>query len=339
MNMPLFERYKQIIFPDTASQAALLKAINNYGYEADIFDEAYTLLFEEISEHHLQEILGAFLRALAVKHLENGGTEITRTIRDQYNAIISEIDTKEPGDEASFETFLTNQSKNGVYATDLLANSLAELLGVTYKSTAVDSNHMSRENQNITYTGYAAPTANAPVVHLFNQTNVHFFVTEGDFNSTLGDGNCLYNGFAQNLAEHIRHERTNDNTAKKQAYYRLIRTIKTKARSFTEEHADAKQAADTLAKTLKQSFCDYTSNKITYDEFKKQSLGAINASKKHLEPHRDWKNILINLTAAIFGLGIPLMYNRATKGYWFFKMPTDLSNDLLNLKEAVLVPT
>jgi len=388
--MSLFDRYKCIIFPNEASQAKLLQAIDKHPSEAKTFDKAYALLFEQTKDIERQKILAPFLRTLAVEHLRDGNTETTRNIKQQYTEIVGGVNTQERGDAPTFEDFLHEQGRNGVYANDLAAVALAEVLNVTFAATHVNKQYMAGEAKPFVY--HKAHEPNTLIFHLFNYNNNHFFITEGHYGSTFGDGNCFYNGFAQIIYQHIQYEKDQElalgeayksqharyqkiknieptpiaelirayreslsgaekadhdvatrvareefKNAKKRthAFNNLIQLIRTKAQAFPKKHAAAKQAAETLADSLTQSFASYTAHKITYEAFKKQSLDAIDASKEHLEPHRDWENILINLAAAVLGLGIPLIYNRVTTGHWFFKMPVYLSDELTDIKNEL----
>lgn len=191
--MTLFQKFKEIIFSDETSQRQLIEALNEKGYVAESFEEAYAHLFDVVKEKDdLQLILAPFLRALAIKHLREGKTDIIETIRSQYSAFLGDIE--EPGDAPDLDTYLNEQSEDGVYAQERDILALAEILGVTVLTTRVDmQSRPIYPPQPI----YSAPEEDAAIIHLYHLLDEHFFVEKGNYWSTLPDGNCLYNGFAQ----------------------------------------------------------------------------------------------------------------------------------------------
>lgn len=198
-NFEFFNHLRAILFFDEEKRAALISAIRDKGYQAQDFDEAFTKLFYKISETDFQLILAPFLRASAIQHLREAQTVYAQTFREQYEAIVAALNNHEEGDASSLDTFFEQQSRAGVYGTDIEAGALAELLDVTFACTLVGDNLCA--NKNTPYVGYRPERVNAPIVHLYNTPGDHFFVEEGFYQSTLGDGNCLYNGFAQNLRQ------------------------------------------------------------------------------------------------------------------------------------------
>lgn len=385
----LFDDYKKIIFPDAASQNALLAAMPSLGS----FDEAYRVLFDahETKDKDLQCILAPFLRALAIRHLKSQQTELSKEIKSGYT-VFEGLDTHEAGDAPTFDAFLDEQSKAYIYATDLTATALAEALGVTFACTSVGADNMAGTNKPYVY--YKPPTKNAPVVHLYNSQNMHFFIIEGNFASTVGDGNCLYNGFAQICSQHIlceqeemknsavyiaqeklyaqlkdiepvsvdvliqrvkdsilKHEKPDHQAAVFVAQKelndcsdcanrfteltRLINVVNKKADEFPLKYTSASRAAHILVRELNTALTAYQRGEMDLKEFQTKSLAAIGSATQVLEKHRDWSNILINLTAAVLGLGLPFIYNRCTTGHWFFKMPMKMESELDGIKTEI----
>lgn len=204
--MSKFNDFKAIIFPDRSTQIALVNAVGSKGYSAADFDEAFANLIYKVDERDLQIILAPFLRALAIKHLREGATPYVSEFRSQYDAVVGSLDTIEPGDAIDVAAFLNQQSCAYVYATDIEAGALAEVVGVTFACTQVGANNLASELPCIYY---RSTQENAAIIHLYNRPGDHFFVLEGQHSSTVGDGNCLYNGFTQLMRQFILEEEQN----------------------------------------------------------------------------------------------------------------------------------
>ncbi len=102
--------------------------------------------------------------------------------------------------------FLHHQSRAYVYATDIEAGALAEIMGVTFACTQVGANNLATQPPCIYY---RSAQENVAIIHLYNRSRDHFFVIEGQYSSTIGDGNCLYNGFIQLMRQFILEEEQN----------------------------------------------------------------------------------------------------------------------------------
>ncbi|MDA9271765.1 hypothetical protein N9Q05_00055 [bacterium] len=205
--MSKFNDFKVTIFSDPNTQTALMNAVCSKGYSAANFDEAYAKLVYKVDEHDLQIILAPFLRALAIKHLREGETAYVKEFRSQYDAVVGALDTIEPGDAMDLAAFLNQQSQAGIYATDIDAGALAEALGVTFACTQVGNNNFASMRACIYY---RSAQEDAAIIHLYNRPGNHFFVVDGQYQSTFGDGNCLYNGFTQCMRQLILEEEQSD---------------------------------------------------------------------------------------------------------------------------------
>lgn len=225
--MSKFDDFKAIIFPDHSTQTALVSAIRHKGYSATDFEEAFAKLIYKVDELDLQTILAPFLRALAIKHLREGTTPYVSEFRNQYDAVIGSLDTTELGDAINVAAFLNQQSQAYVYATDIEAGALAEVLGVTFACTQVGDDNFASERPCTIY--YRSTQENAAIIHLYNRPSDHFFVVDGQYSSTYGDGNCLYNGFTQLMRQFILEEEQNAiNTYVNQAQiYNKIKNLPT----------------------------------------------------------------------------------------------------------------
>ncbi len=129
----------------------------------------------------IQAQLAKKLRDKAMAHLGTGKGVVAEGFRGEY---LASTDMPQP----TYQAFLANQSRNGVWATYIEAMALGELMGCHVVVTPVKN---GVEQQPICL--YRAQDDSAEMVHLYNSNNNHWFVNE----QTIGDGNCLYNAFAQ----------------------------------------------------------------------------------------------------------------------------------------------
>lgn len=199
--MSILNKLKATIFPDKATQDELIKDVQGKGAQKDIndFNDAYTWLFLKGDETLFQNILAGYLRKLAIARLRSN-KEMAETYNNTIGAL-SPAERRDSGDEANFEEHLTKQLKPGEYAKALAISALAEALDVTLACTPVDINNTNRQIGNIEVYRKAS-NSNAIYVHLYHSRDQygrgsHFFVRQDQSTSTIGDGNCLYNGFAQ----------------------------------------------------------------------------------------------------------------------------------------------
>jgi len=171
---------KNVLFSEEQDQRSLLTAI---GREGSHFDDALQALLFESDEPSLQRILAPFLRAKAVKNIRE--SETFAVWRKEFIRV--------HGQEA-LENFFTQQSRNSVYGTDECAKALAEMFDVSLQVTITSPEY-----------SYAAHTAeeDRPFFHIYNQPGHHWYIYNGYPQDTLGDGNCLFNSFAQILRNNV----------------------------------------------------------------------------------------------------------------------------------------
>lgn len=129
----------------------------------------------------IQAQLAKKLREKATAHLREGKGVVAEGFRGEY---LPSADMPQP----TYQAFLANQSRNGVWATYIEAMALGELMGCHVVVTPVKN---GVEQQPICL--YRAQDDSAEMVHLYNSNNNHWFVNK----QTIGDGNCLYNAFSQ----------------------------------------------------------------------------------------------------------------------------------------------
>ena len=131
--------------------------------------------------HDFQKSIASILRKIAVRHLKQGDGPVANGYRENVaaTAVVTTFN------------YLEMQSKNGVWADYVMLAALAEALDVNFivkykQSTMVLRTSLSPE---------------APIVVLENNaTNTAWdFRGESGCSSTLHDGNCGYNSFAQAL--------------------------------------------------------------------------------------------------------------------------------------------
>ena len=178
--MIALETIKKYLFSDALDQKSLLKTIRVHNKDIRTFDEALHSLFFELDEEGLQVILAPYLRAAAIKHVKTSeGSQYFRTqlIRN-YG-------------QQGLDSYLKTQSRNTVFGADEEAKALAELFDAALELTVIYAGSSSYS--------YVAREATGPIVHIYNQINHHWYIYKDEPAGTIGDGNCLYNSFAQIL--------------------------------------------------------------------------------------------------------------------------------------------
>lgn len=210
--MLLFDEYKNLIFFEESLKNDLINRIKKIGFQIESFDEAYEKLFKKLNNQDLQRTLAPFLRNLAIHQLRHSESELCKGIRESYQVITSlPQENREVGDYVSLDEFVKHQARNGIFASHLEASVLAEILNVNFAATHTDSNGIPNGNP---YNYHSISDAER-TVHLYNSANTHFFIFERNLNSTIPDGNCMYNGYAQFLQQFVLHElrESNENLA------------------------------------------------------------------------------------------------------------------------------
>lgn len=187
--MPMIDTIKQIVFSNSASQEALLRHFP----KAQNFDAALQQLFLQTTENQIQTILAPFLRDVTINHMRN--SELSEYAIAFRTAFLQRL---EPTDLLEY---LTLQARNREWATEVEAGALADLLDMRVKITTV--------NDGVPQTPFVVGLENdsrEPLVHLYNENNTHWYLYEGQSYRTIGDGNCLYNAFAQIIWHMVRNE-------------------------------------------------------------------------------------------------------------------------------------
>ncbi len=137
----------------------------------------------EIMSDNLKNVQAKYaveLRAAAIKHLRTSSMPVATGFRGQYIHALS----------TCFEEFLSPQSKDKAWGTYIELTALAEKYNYTVLVTCKNG------QQDTTVCLYRG-SDNAPTLHLDNWSNTHWGVHGRRSQETLGDGNCLYNAFAQ----------------------------------------------------------------------------------------------------------------------------------------------
>ena len=140
-------------------------------------------------ERTLQRQLAPELRKRAIEHLANGQGVVAKSFRGEYFA--SGLGT--------YQQFLNVQARPDAWGTYIEATALGELIGCHVVVTPVKS---GIEQHPICL--YRATDDNAPLIHLYNSNNTHWYVKSST--PTEGDGNCLFNAFAQALKTQVAPE-------------------------------------------------------------------------------------------------------------------------------------
>ena len=188
----------------------------------DITEEeqrAYAMALEQLkvnsvafnNELNAQQTLAPKLRELACNHLRTSNTPAAKMFRNECLAAIDQ----------PYEDYLKKQSKDGEWGTDIEAKALGEALKF---NIVVTSKIAGRKDATFTL---HLESKDAPTIHLYNEGNMHW--TNGS--STLGDGNCLYNAVAKELARQSIPEKTasfkqTSNLVTKEVEQKLVATQK-----------------------------------------------------------------------------------------------------------------
>jgi hypothetical protein len=134
------------------------------------------------SDATIQQSLAPRLRKKAIEHLANGQGVVSRSFRGEYLA----------SGHGNYQPFLVKQAQQGTWGTYIEATALGELLDCNVVVTPV-----KKGVEQAPFCLYRAADDQAPTVHLFNSNNTHWYVKSST--PTLGNGDCLYNAFAQAL--------------------------------------------------------------------------------------------------------------------------------------------
>lgn len=118
----------------------------------------------------------------------------------------------------------------------------------------------------------------------------------------------------------------------------LLGTIKKKSdQLFTDGYPVKGKAAKDLHDALNTAFKSFEEKKTPYSEFKEQCDKAISPAKEILAIHRGWKEIILNVLAAIGSFGGSLLYqHQQTNGkHLFFTVNTDSMNIVENIEQSI----
>lgn len=108
----------------------------------------------------------------------------SQTLIDKYrNMFIKKWGAQE------WNHYLTIHNSQGEYATDTQIKDLAEIFHLRVEVTDINASRTQ------TYCLY--DIADAPTIHFYCENNVHYYIHEGGYSETIGNGDCFYNGFSQ----------------------------------------------------------------------------------------------------------------------------------------------
>lgn len=198
MSLSLLETYRDIIFYNENIKENFFQRLKNTVYKENDFEATFANFITQANDKDIQIHLAPYLRELAVHQLETSTTEVPKAFRQRYSDLMTELQEAQETIEhftPSLEAFYQQHRRHGEYGTDVLAIALAEKFEINFACTHIN-NHSKRYLQL-----HKVPQEDAYTVHLYNQNNVHFYVRQNESGSTIGDGNCMYNGFAQVLQQ------------------------------------------------------------------------------------------------------------------------------------------
>ena len=194
--MSSFEEFKHRLFPDQDSKNALISAVH-----APDFDTAFeTIFFQTKDENELQRVLAPLLRARTIQYMgqEPSPSQYVRAGKQAYDTL-----AEQRVFSRSYTENLDYQGRRGVWATEVEAGALADLLDITLVVTPI---RLGVEQTSLS--PRRAQDTEAPVVKIYNSNNIHWYFYENQYGGTIGDGNCLYNAFAQAIRQILLFERT-----------------------------------------------------------------------------------------------------------------------------------
>lgn len=139
-------------------------------------------------EETLQLKLAPILRKKAMQHLADAKTTVAKGFRGEYGAAHS---------TSSYQDYLSKQSKDQAWGTDIDAAAVGEFFGFHVVVTPVKKG-VTQD----TFCLYRASCDNAPVIHLYNSDNSHWFFDPQK--PTLANNNCLFNAIAQSLKSIVK---------------------------------------------------------------------------------------------------------------------------------------
>ncbi|KTD52927.1 hypothetical protein [Legionella quateirensis] len=124
-------------------------------------------------------------------------------------------------------------------------------------------------------------------------------------------------------------------------FQELLLKISNKSKQLREEqYPDKALIAENLHTKIKDAFDLYQSSSKTrqdYQQFKEECTKEINAAKPHLEEHRGWKQIFVNMAIGIATLGLAFVinYSCSKSNAFFFKVNTDSVNKLKDMSQII----
>ena len=159
--------------------------------KSEDLESSFNILLTTESEKRLQELLAPLLRSATIRYLREGISQYAVDTRTSYLQIYHS-----GGAAESLKTLLKKQAQNEAWAGLLEVGALGSLLDITVLITPI-----SNKKEGTIFAAYESPNPDAPVIHIYNHDNVHFYFHKNNPNETKGDGNCFYNAFAQGMRE------------------------------------------------------------------------------------------------------------------------------------------
>jgi hypothetical protein len=231
------------------------------------------------NEVEIQAQHASGLRALAIKFLRHSDHVVAKSFRGEYLA----------SGLGSYNAFLNEQAKDKTWGTYIEATALGAALN---KNVVVTPIKDGTKQDPICL--YRAENQNEDTIHLFNRNNTHWFINE----KTLGDGNCLYNAFAQSLqgrtkqptlfqhdAEIIAHQKSIEQSISSQSPPSTLKADleKEKARISGLEPKEQEQIANDYKLALKLASTASVTNPIRTSPYGQQSL-SVDSTDTHQPP-------------------------------------------------------
>jgi hypothetical protein len=177
-----------LLFRTPSREIQLSRALNTINPKS-----AIKKLFLRENEKTVQELLAPELRAATIRHMRTSLSPMMVEFRKEYKKIHSQSQEVLQKDLPSF---LQHSAVSQNWATDVHANALGNLFNVNVLVTTMNGAIPLK-----TFIIHSSSVSSAPTIHLYNDRDVHWYIDPSRRDSTLGDGNCLYNAFAQALQQ------------------------------------------------------------------------------------------------------------------------------------------
>jgi predicted phage tail protein len=213
MQTRIIDKITSLLFRTDASKIELTNAVKSIQGDPNAtfsFEEAIHFLLFEAKEKQLQKILAPRLRAVMVQHFNYIESQADGWPYQFYmNFIHREIDGNHNDPEDAYKKYIAAHAQDKTWGTYAEAMALAELFDLSLVFYLVDKREDMGERRGDPSVMRKAAPGNG-VVTLYCVNIRHWYLVYGNPDETYGDGNCLYNAWAQALRQLAVHQKYAD---------------------------------------------------------------------------------------------------------------------------------